>query len=259
MEFGAIQAATGGFLLLLALAVVWMACRLKQKNEQLRKALEQLQLRKKEACTAAEPSLAATPEAVPVTSTLKPPPPVTPAACPLADAFLWEHLGDAFLWKHLSNNKPVPIDSTPIDPDSLPNGLCDRATLQPLLESDHPFTGLVVLVGITATRIPRTEHPAQPFIADLLGPADCACRYGNDEFLIICPALRGAEAQRRLNEISERLWTFQLRGQGSFSVLFSWGGIGAGNERLSEAVQSATERMRQTKRSRVLFFTRKAG
>ena len=62
-----------------------------------------------------------------------------------------------------------------------------------------------------------------------------------------------------MNEISERLWNFQLRGQGSFSVLFSWGGIGAENETLSDAIASAAERMRQTKRSRVLFFTRKAG
>jgi hypothetical protein len=55
------------------------------------------------------------------------------------------------------------------------------------------------------------------------------------------------------------LWNFQLRGQGSFSVLFSWGGIGVENEPLSEAIASATGRMQQTKRSRVLFFSRKAG
>jgi GGDEF domain-containing protein len=92
----------------------------------------------------------------------------------------------------------------------------------------------------------------------LLGPDDCACRHGADEFLIICPGLRGENAQRRLNEISERLWNFQLRGQGSCSVLFSWGGIN-GNEPLSEAIASAIERMQQTKRSRVVLFRRKAG
>ena len=82
---------------------------------------------------------------------------------------------------------------------------------------------------------------------------------GDDEFLIVCPGLSGAEAQRRLNEISERLWNFQLRGQGSFSVLFSWGGIGVENEPLSAAIASANVRMQQTKRSRVLLFRRKAG
>jgi GGDEF domain-containing protein len=107
--------------------------------------------------------------------------------------------------------------------------------------------------------MPRQEHPAQPFIEGLLGESDFACRISNDEFLIICPGLRGVEAQRRLNEISERLWNFQLRGQGSISVLFSWGGIGVEDEPLSEAIASATERMQQTKRSRVLHFRRKAG
>jgi hypothetical protein len=137
--------------------------------------------------------------------------------------------------------------------------MCDQAALQPFLDTDFPFTGLVVLVGIANSRTPSREHPAQPFIEGLLCPADFACRFGKEEFLIICPGLRGAEAQRRLNEISERLWNFQLRGQGSFSVLFSWVGIGVENEPLSDAIASATERMQQTKRSRVLFFTRKAG
>jgi GGDEF domain-containing protein len=114
-------------------------------------------------------------------------------------------------------------------------------------------------VGITHSRTPRLEHPAKPFIEELLGPADFACREGEDEFLIVCPGLHGSEAQRRLNEISERLWNFQLRGQGSFSVLFSWGGIGIENEPLSEAIASATGRMQQTKRSRVVLFRRKAG
>jgi hypothetical protein len=118
---------------------------------------------------------------------------------------------------------------------------------------------LVVLVGITSSRLPLQEHPAQPFIEELLGPSDFACRNADDEFLIVCPGLRDADAQRRLNGISERLWTFQLRGQGSFSVLFSWGGIGVENEPLAEAIASATGRMQQTKRSRVLLFKRKAG
>ena len=247
MEFGAIQAAAGGVFLLLALAVVWLASRLKRKNRQLRRALAELQRRPK------EPPLAAKPEPTPVI-----PSPTSPPA-PAIDAFLWQHLGDGFLWEHLSDDKRAPIQLTPTAPASIPTGMCDQTALQPFLETDFPFTGLVVLVGIANSRIPTREHPAQPFIEGLLNRADFACRYGKEEFLIICPDLRGAEAQRRLNEISERLWNFQLRGQGSFSVLFSWGGIGVENEPLSEALASATERMQQTKRSRVLFFTRKAG
>ena len=255
MEFGAIQAAAGGVFLLLALAVVWLALRLKRKNRQLRRALAELQRRPKET------PMAAKPEPIPIVTPERPSqsqaPPPQPAVT--IDAFLWQHLSDGFLWKHLAAEKPVPLELTPSATASLPMGMCEQTELQPFLDADFPFTGLVVLVGIANSRTPSREHPAQPFIEGLLCPADFACRYGKEEFLIICTNLRGAEAQRRLNEISERLWNFQLRGQGSFSVLFSWGGIGVENEPLSEAIASATERMQQTKRSRVLFFARKAG
>lgn len=251
MGFGAIQAIAGAFALLLALAVVWLAHRLKQKNKQLRKAVRELQRR------AQEPAPIVAAKVPSPTQKLRSQPVPTPV--PTVDAFLWEHLGDAFLWEHLADNKPVPVDLTRNDSRSIPTGMCDRSAVQPLLEADLPFTGLVVLVGISKSRMSRVEYPAEPFIEELLGPADFACPNGDDEFLIVCSGLRGAEAQRRLNEISERLWNFQLRGQGSFSVLFSWGGIGVENEPLSEAIASATGRMQQTKRSRVLLFRRKAG
>jgi hypothetical protein len=41
---------------------------------------------------------------------------------------------------------------------------------------------------------------------------------------------------------------FQLRGAGSFSVLFGWGDVQVDGERLGEAIASATERMHQTRR-----------
>jgi hypothetical protein len=244
MRFGAIQAAAGGFLLLLAIAVVWLAHRLKLKNHQLRRALAELQRRTKEPTTIVESERPSAPRKFEPTAT-------SGAAATSAPAVTI----DAFLWEHLANHKPAPVQVTPSDPHSLPTGMCDRAALQPLLETDQAFTGLVVLVGISNSRTRRPEHPAQPFIEELLGPADFAYRDGDDEFLIVCPGLHGAEAQRRLNEISERLWNFQLRGQGDFSVLFSWGGMGDENEPLSHAIASATERMQQTKRSRVLLFT----
>ena len=259
MGLGAFSAVIGGLLFLLALAV-WLAFRLKKKNQQLKKALTELERRSTE--NQAVPSQESAPVVVPV----KPPlvRVVKSQAVPLADAFLWEHLSDQFLWKHLSqddpaNDKPSPIELIASDPVSGPTGLCQRALLEPFFEADPAFTGLVVLVGIAKSRASRHDHPAEPFVEELLGPTDFACRHGDDEFLIVCPGLRDANAQRRLNEISERLWNFQLQGQGSFSVLFSWGGIGVENEPLSHAIASATERMQQTKRSRVLLFRRKAG
>ena len=256
MQFGPLQAAAGGFVVLLAVLVVWLSYRLKQKNRQLRKALGELHRRTKEN----PPPVAPEVSQVVATPTQRSPIQVVrsePDA--LADAFLWEHLGDKFLWKHLSKKEPQSIELPDGDPSPIPSGMFERASLEALLEADRPFTGLVVLVGIDNRRNHREEHPAQSFIEGLLGPADFACRNNDDQFLMICPGLHGAEAQRRLNEISERLWNFQLRGQGSFSVLFSWGGIGSENEPLSKAIASAHERMQQTRRSRVLLFRRKAG
>src|SRR5579864_4027457 len=252
MEFRAIQAIAGGCLLLLALAVVWLAKRLKHKNEQLRKALAELQGRTKETQIQTPADPLPIPIVVAEKTSPRPAPKFEPAS--IVDAFLWEHLGDTFLWKHLSKDQPAPVQFTSCGSEAIPTGMHDRAALQSLLEMDLPFTGLVVLIGIARSRIPPQEHPAEPFIAELLGPSDFACRNSDDEFLIICPGLRGAEAQRHLNGISERLWNFQLHGQGSFSVLFSWGGIGADDEPLLNAIASATERMQQTKRSRVLLF-----
>src|SRR6202034_2599222 len=75
-----------------------------------------------------------------------------------------------------------------------------------------------------------------------------SCRTAYDEFVIVCRGEQGANSQRRLNHISERLWNYQLRGIGACSILFSWGGVEVQDQPLAEAIASATERMRETKR-----------
>jgi hypothetical protein len=45
------------------------------------------------------------------------------------------------------------------------------------------------------------------------------------------------------------LWDYQLRGIGTCSILFSWGGVEVQEQPLAEAVASAVDRMRQTKRA----------
>jgi GGDEF domain-containing protein len=87
-------------------------------------------------------------------------------------------------------------------------------------------------------------------VAGLLGENDFGCRTTEDEFVMVCPGLEGAEAQRRFNQISERLWEFQQRGRGTCSLLLSWGGVGARQEPLSEAVAAAVERMTHINRNR---------
>ncbi len=180
---------------------------------------------------------------------------------------------DASLWESMTSGRPAPawepahvakpetqfelIRSAAANSPELvvPGGLFDQAFLARLLEIHKPFNGLVVSIGISENdgREPQSAdllRSTSSYIGNLLRKGDFGCQVAADEFLMICPGEQGAEAQRRLSHISEQLWDYQLRGVGAFSILFSWGGIDVRNEPLSDAIASATERMRQTKRCR---------
>lgn len=262
MQFGPIQASVTAVIAFLLAVIVWLAHRVKQKNRQLRQVLAELQARKKESISqcSREPMTIAKAKPDPLIEMPQPETTVTNTSPDTIDAFLWQHLGDAFLWKRLAESEP-PAQTEIRLPSrtSIPAGMCTSSELERLLENDPPFSGLVVLIGFEEGHSGRSCSSIETFIRGLLGPSDCGCRRSGDEFILICPGLHGAAAQRRLNEISESLWSFQLRGGGAFSLLFSWGGIGVENEPLSDAIASATNRMLQTKRSRLTFFSRKAG
>jgi len=133
------------------------------------------------------------------------------------------------------------------------SGMIQPSVLDKWLESGQRFTGLVVSVGINdADSSMWHSHGLMQsvgaFLVGLLKAKDYCCRTSYDEFLLVCPGEQGAQSQRRLNHISERLWDYQLRGIGARSILFSWGGVQVQNQPLAEALASATERMRETKR-----------
>jgi hypothetical protein len=135
-----------------------------------------------------------------------------------------------------------------------PTGMIQQAAFQELLDGGEPFSGLVVSVGINEgdSGMWHTKglmHSVGNYIAGLLRENDFSCRTAYDEFIVACCGEEGAESQRRLNHISERLWDYQLRGIGTCSILFSWGGVQVQDQPLAEAVASAVERMRQTKRN----------
>jgi len=192
---------------------------------------------------------------------------------------------DASLWESLLSGKSIPVapaititaadyklERTSSAPEAqfqlirgssssasnellVPAGMHEKSDLTRLLQSNKPFTGLVVSIGVSENdgRAPRSEDTMRStsiYISGLLREKDFGCRAADDEFLMICPGEQGADAQRRLSYLAERLWDFQLRGLGTFSILFSWGGIDVHAEPLSEAIASASERMHQTKRSR---------
>ncbi len=230
MEFPALHVTTGAVFLFLATVIAWLAFRLKLKNEVLKETICELEFRSKKAPT--------TNDSIPV------PPP----ALPKPSAFL-----DAFLWMQIPQHDPAPIAGR----------MLDESDLRRLLQTETRFTGLVVLIGIEEHVRQTAQHDqlmqsAGECVESLLSNGDLGCRSGHHEFLVICPGRREGEAQRRLNEISEQLWNFQLQGHGAFSVLFSWGGIGVDGEPLSDAIASAMDRLQQTKRNRKLFFMESA-
>jgi len=150
----------------------------------------------------------------------------------------------------------APSQQLRVEP-ALPAGLQDGFVLTRLVESRQPVSGLVVSIGVSASQDTNRSLPAdiRALIKSLIGPNDFAAQSGQDEFLLIYPGERGASAQRRLSQIAEQLWDFQLRSMGSLSILFSWGGVEVRSESIDEAIASATERMQETRRGRSRVLT----
>jgi hypothetical protein len=137
----------------------------------------------------------------------------------------------------------------------VPAGFHDNFVLSRLMQSRQPVSGLVVSIGVNTPRNADGSMPEQvrQLMESLLGPSDFACQSSEEEFLLMFPNERGASAQRRLSEIAQQLWDFQLRSMGTFSILFSWGGVEVRSESIDEAIASANERMQETRRGRKLL------
>lgn len=147
---------------------------------------------------------------------------------------------------------------------ALPSGMNDRATLDFLKRDTALFTGLIVSIGINDyARLQETSgRPAAEDLAKSVsqlvkslitapnGSEFFGCRASDDEFILVFANENGSVAQRRLNALSERLWDFQLRSLGNFSVMFSWGATEANSETFADAVEAASERMRETRHNR---------
>src|SRR5580658_246703 len=111
-------------------------------------------------------------------------------------------------------------------------------------------SGLVVSIGVHCDRGGPVPGRIVNFLESLRESGDFAERWGEDEFLLICPEERGASVQRRLARISRELWDFQLGSLGDFEILFSWGGVEVQDEPVADAIALATMRMQETRRAR---------
>jgi GGDEF domain-containing protein len=140
------------------------------------------------------------------------------------------------------------------------NGLRKREEYDEWMQNSRLFTGLVVAIGVNDfAELKKELAPAAlaelrlsitTLMESLLGAKDSAVALAEDEFVIVLPNEEGAAAQRRLSNISERLWDFQLRSLCTCSVVFSWGASEAKQEAFSEAAEGAFERMRETQANR---------
>ncbi|MBL8291403.1 MAG: diguanylate cyclase [Bryobacterales bacterium] len=153
---------------------------------------------------------------------------------------------------------PPPISYPTV---ALPPGMQEPTVLTSLLEANQAFNGVAVSIGIndyealrerlaTAADSAEAMAPVHKLIDSMLRPEDFACRFNEDEFVLLFPGETGSSAQRRLFQVSEKLWDFQLRSLGQLAVMFSWGGLEVPNDSLSSAVSAARERMYQTRRNR---------
>ncbi|MCC6587260.1 MAG: diguanylate cyclase [Bryobacterales bacterium] len=193
------------------------------------------------------PSLPPLPEIPPVIEQIAPQHPIAPVVAePLT----------------VDNNEPLPVENSELvaEAPNLPAGLQTAPVLANLLETNDPFTGVVVSIGINDFDALKERFASQEgeearesinrLIESMLRPSDFASPFQEDDFVLLCAGEVGSAAQRRLFQVSEKLWDYQLRSLGHLTVMFSWGGVEVTNEPLSSAVAAARERMYQTRRNR---------
>lgn len=165
----------------------------------------------------------------------------------------------------------VPQDEAPeripekvsTDPTSIPSGFQDGHVLTRMVQAHQPVSGLVISVGVNPGPVERGIAPParniREMIRSLLGNEDFAAPSAENEYLLIFPNQRGAAAQHKLSEVTQQLWDYQIRSAGTYSILFSWGGLEVEAEAIDEAIASASERMRQTRHNRLAIPAQSAG
>jgi hypothetical protein len=173
-------------------------------------------------------------------------PPATPEQPGLLDAVMAATSGLA-----ASPNHAPPVG---LQPTGFQNG----SAWGRLIESRRLVSGLVVSIGVNSANekddgVGSRAGAIRSAIESLLEPGESAGPSGRDEFVLLLPAERGASAQRRLTRIAQNLWDFQLGSLSKYGVQFTWGGVEVREEPMDEAVASAAERMRYTRRSRKIL------
>jgi GGDEF domain-containing protein len=160
-----------------------------------------------------------------------------------------------------------------LDDDStdlrVPSGFQDAGMLESLCAEGKPFTGFAVVVGpldyskmvsdVGQSEADRLMTDVTRTVLDLARPQDFIAKTADDEFVILYSGETGVASQRRSHSISEKIWDFQLRSLGSYSVVLTWGGSQGEQEPLRAVVENAREQMLESRRGRKSMVSSGAG
>ena len=146
-----------------------------------------------------------------------------------------------------------------IDLDRL-TGLLNQAALARRVEHSGEFDGVVVVCDMDNFKDinDRFGHLMGDEILRNIGNLlqasirheDEAFRWGGDEFVILFHNQRPEVAAKRMEDLSERLRGFRVRGFGITPISFSWGVADAHGSPLRDALDKADRNMYALKRSR---------
>lgn len=157
---------------------------------------------------------------------------------------------------------PVLVADTTRRKLEFPTGLHPAETLEALLQEQAKMDGLVLLVGVNnyeklkSGRDTARQAAAESIAAlmrSIVGAKGFAAPRGESEFVIVFPGETGAEAYRRVRQVTERLWDYQLRSLAQDAVTFtsfSWGTAEVIGENFSDAIAVAADQMNETRRMR---------
>lgn len=157
---------------------------------------------------------------------------------------------------------PVLVTDTTRRKLEFPTGLHTAETLEALLKEQAKMDGLVLLVGVNNYEKLKSGREAArqaaagsiaALIRNIVGANGFAAPRGESEYVIVFPGETGAEAYRRVRQVTERLWDYQLRSLAQDAVTFtsfSWGTAEVLGESLSDAIAVAADQMHETRRMR---------
>ncbi len=144
-------------------------------------------------------------------------------------------------------------------------GMPQGAPLAGPVDEEGPFHGLAIVVGVVDHARLVAEHgpvasdqlmgSIHHLITGLAADQGSASHTGDDEFVLLFAGETGVAAKRRIQLVSERLWDFQLRSLGSFSVIFSWGASESTGDSALNTVRFAREQMLESQRNRRTLAT----